>query len=71
MNNLKSQITQLKIANQDKGLGARQIALGRYHSQAISKLPRCDQVDIELFPLHKAGQGTPDYAQEIFKHLKY
>ena len=56
MNNLKSQITHLKLAS------TRQVALARYQAEAVSKLPACDQADVEMFPLHLASQGTPEYA---------
>lgn len=33
-------------------------------------MPACDQADVEMFPLHLASQGTPDYAQDIYQHLR-
>ncbi|TNV81978.1 hypothetical protein FGO68_gene11709 [Halteria grandinella] len=49
----------------------REIALSRYRERHIGHLPHADQVDHELFPLTKNSQAVPDYAHEIYLHLRH
>lgn len=100
MINLKTQITQLKLAATHSttastahssansrasqvpphsktasysGVGSpaiRDIAVARYHKHCVSEMLQCDQIDWQLFPETRAMQAAPDYAQDIYNHLR-
>ena len=42
----------------------------RYFTKHLKKLPQCDQADCQMFPVHKAEQAVPDYANEVYHHLR-
>jgi hypothetical protein len=44
--------------------------MARYRAAYLEHLPGADQLDCELFPQTRNLQAVPDYACEIYHHMR-